>query len=417
MPRGARASGHRRGFASAKVAAFSAGRSPIVEPDLDRLLSAAVGNGLLEGSSDPARAIAASEVSIVCVGTPSLESGQLNLDYVRNVTGQISAAIRSGGGRPHALIFRSTMLPGSTRAICDEFLAEPIGAGDLRVFYCPEFLREGSAIADFRDPSLSLFGSRDGVAEGVELLRSLFGVTADAMAWEAAEMVKYACNYFHALKVGFANEIGRMAKRSGIDGARIMEVLCQDERLNISPYYLRPGNPFGGSCLPKDVSALSAFARQKGVGVPILESVLTSNQAHLDALLRLITSGPERDVCLLGLTFKSGTDDLRGSPMVAVAENLIGSGYRVRIYDPDLNLPLLIGSNEQSIRRRMPHLADLLKDDPAEAIGGAELVVAAQRCLPLHDLKSMLVPTQRLIDVNGWRELEDTPARYEGFCW
>ena len=230
-------------------------------------------------------------------------------------------------------------------------------------------------------------------------------------------MIKYACNYFHALKVGFANEIGRMAKSAGVDGARVMEVVCADTRLNISPYYMRPGNPFGGSCLPKDVSALTSLARMEGVSMPLLESTLDSNQAHLDLLIKTVTRQSGRRVAILGLAFKSDTDDLRGSPMVAVAETLLGRGYTLTIYDPQLNLSRLIGANEIEIQRRMPHLAALLRPTVEAAVREAEVVVAAQRCAPLEVLAGVLRAGQHVIDVNGWRELKSLPSSYEGLCW
>ncbi len=346
----------------AKVDAFNAGASPIIEPELDELLQKARREGRLHATTDAAEAVAASEVSIICVGTPSLESGRLNLDFVRKVSLQIVEALLKKA-QPHVVIFRSTMLPGSTRGIVREFFSDPILAQMTRVYYCPEFLREGTAVKDFREPSLTVIGTHDGQEpEGQEALQLLGGKTA-VLTWEGAEMIKYSCNYFHALKVGFANEIGRVCKHIGEDGARVMDVVCADTKLNISRQYMRPGNPFGGSCLPKDVNALKSFARMEGVSLPLLESTLDTNQAHLDQLLKLIVSKGKRRIGLLGLAFKADTDDLRGSPMVAVAETLLGRGYELHIYDPQLNLARLIGANANEIQRRMPHLASLLRSN------------------------------------------------------
>ncbi len=202
-----------------------------------------------------------------------------------------------------------------------------------------------------------------------------------------------------------------------MDGARIMDVVCRDEKLNISRYYMKPGNPFGGSCLPKDVSALSSFARMEGVSLPVLDSVLSSNQSHLDALLKLITSKGSRKVGILGLAFKSDTDDLRGSPMVAVAETLLGRGYQLSVYDPQLNLSRLMGANEAEMQRRMPHLAQLLRATAAEVVAQSEVVIAAQKCAPLEELATAVTADHWVIDVNGWRELDTLSWKYEGSCW
>lgn len=401
---------------SAKVEAFNEGRSPVVEPELEALLKNAWGAGLLEATIDVSSAVARTEVSMVCVGTPALESGRLCLDFVRHVTRQIRDALVCLG-KTHTLIFRSTMLPGSTRQMVSELLVDVIAAGRLRVFYCPEFLREGTAVKDFREPSLAVLGTQDGLPPDEMQMATLLGGELEFLDWEAAEMIKYACNYFHALKVGFANEIGRLSKNLGIDGGRVMEVVCQDTKLNISRYYMRPGNPFGGSCLPKDVSALSSLAHMEGVSLPLLESTLASNQCHLEALIRQITQHETRRVGLLGLSFKAETDDLRGSPMVAVAETLLGRGYQLDIYDPQLNLARLVGANEAEVQRRMPHLASLLRRSAEEVVAACDLLVVSQPCADLEKLKACIRPEQRIIDVNGWAALRALPCHYEGFCW
>ncbi len=320
-------------------------------------------------------------------------------------------------GRSQVVIFRSTMLPGSTRAVVNEFLSDPQIAQMTQIYFCPEFLREGTAVKDFREPSLAVIGTRDGKApEGGEVLELLGGKPA-VLTWEGAEMVKYSCNYFHALKIGFANEIGRLCKHLGEDGTRVMNVVCSDAKLNISPYYLRPGNPFGGSCLPKDVSALNSYARMEGLSLPLLENTLDTNQAHLSALIQLITGKEKRRIGLLGLAFKPDTDDLRNSPMVAVAETLLGRGYELHIYDPQLNLARLIGANANEIQRRMPHLASLLRSSPREVIEKSDVIVAAQKCARPDELMAAAKADQCVIDVNGWGELKMLPWKYEGVCW
>ncbi len=400
----------------AKVDAFNTGVSPIIEPELDGLLQTAKREGRLSATTSAAEAVANSDASIICVGTPSLESGRLNLDFVRKVSEQIAQALRESG-KKHVILFRSTMLPGSTRTMVRDFFEDLRATGQVRIYYCPEFLREGTAVKDFREPSLAVVGTHDGLEPESEEARQLLGGTPSVLAWEGAEMIKYSCNYFHALKVGFANEIGRLCKFLGEDGARVMDVVCADTRLNISKYYMKPGNPFGGSCLPKDVSALLSFARQEGISLPLLDNTLDTNHAHLDLLIKLITSKGTRKVGLLGLAFKADTDDLRGSPMVAVAETLLGRGYELRIYDPSLNLSRLIGANEVEIQRRMPHLASLLKEDAREVVEGSELIIASQKCVKMEELAGWVTPQQSVIDVNGWRDLKSLPWNYEGLCW
>lgn len=400
----------------AKVDAFNAGVSPIIEPELDELLQKARREGRLHATTEAAEAVGASEVSIICVGTPSLESGQLNLDFVRKVSQQIVEALLVKA-QPHVVIFRSTMLPGSTRGIVREFFSDPALALMTWVYFCPEFLREGTAVKDFREPSLTVIGTHDGEEPESQGALLLLGGKPAVLTWEGAEMIKYSCNYFHALKVGFANEIGRVCKHIGEDGARVMDVVCADTKLNISRQYMRPGNPFGGSCLPKDVNALKSFARMEGVSLPLLESTLDTNQAHLDQLIKLIVSKEKRRIGLLGLAFKADTDDLRGSPMVAVAETLLGRGYELHIYDPKLNLARLIGANANEIQRRMPHLASLLRSNLREVIENSEVIVAAQKCARPGELAASVRSEQSLIDVSGWSELRALPWKYEGLCW
>jgi GDP-mannose 6-dehydrogenase len=400
----------------AKVDAFNAGLSPIIEPELDDLLRLARQEGRLRATSDAAAAVRETDVSLVCVGTPSLDSGRLNLDFVRGVSRQIREAL-TASGKNHVLIFRSTMLPGSTRMLVRDHFEDLCRAGTLHIYYCPEFLREGSGVRDFREPSLAVIGTRDGLAPASGEARELLGGHPAVLGWDSAEMIKYSCNYLHALKVGFANEIGRLCKLLGEDGTRVMDVVCSDTKLNISPAYLRPGNPFGGSCLPKDVSALRAFARQEGLTLPLLEHMLDTNAAHLEELIRLIASKGKRRIGLLGLAFKADTDDLRGSPMVSVAETLLGRGYELHIYDPQLNLARLLGSNANEIQRRMPHIASLLRATPCEVIDMSEVVVASQKVAHPADFAASARPEQWVIDVNGWQELKSLPWSYEGMCW
>jgi len=401
---------------AAKVAAFGCGQSPIIEPEIDALLQRAIAGSLLGATLDVHAAVADTDISIVCVGTPSLPSGRLNLDYVHKVTTQIAEAIRHSE-KTHILLYRSTMLPGSTRALVTGMLADLVASSQVRVYYCPEFLREGTAVKDFREPSLVVIGTQDGAPPADAAVCEIMGGQPSILAWEGAEMIKYSCNYFHALKVGFANEIGRLCKHLGEDGTRVMDVLCADTRLNISRYYMKPGNPYGGSCLPKDVSALKSFARQENLSLPLLENTAATNAAHQDLFVSLIEGKAKRRIGFLGLAFKADTDDLRGSPMVAAAETLLGRGYELCIYDPHLNLSRLIGANEQQILARMPHLAQLLKQSAEEVLQSSEVIVVSQKCASFETLQEMARPDQIVIDVNGWRELKALPWQYEGICW
>jgi GDP-mannose 6-dehydrogenase len=245
----------------------------------------------------------------------------------------------------------------------------------------------------------------------------LFGSQAAVVDWATAEYVKYACNAFHAMKVVFANEIGRTGKEFGVDSRAVMELVCRDTKLNLSAYYLKPGNPFGGSCLPKDVRALTQHVRMHGLSLPMLESLLPSNQRHLEALLAKIVGSGQREIVILGLSFKADTDDLRESPMVEVAQTLLGRGYPIRIYDPALNLAALVGSNKRIIDTRMPHLASLLVSELPAAVGSEGLLVVAQRCAAIDKLRSLVTSRHRVLDVNGWDALRDLPCTYDGFCW
>jgi GDP-mannose 6-dehydrogenase len=352
----------------------------------------------------------------VCVGTPSKAGGAPDLSFVRNVTRQIGDALRKKV-KEHALVLRSTMLPGSTAQLVEEFLSDLTTVRLLRVYYFPEFMRESTAVADFDDPALALVGTRDGTPPPSDLMRGLFGEKTAVVDWPMAEMVKYACNFFHATKIAFANEIGRVGKQMGINSRRVMELLCQDAKLNLSPVYLRPGNPFGGSCLPKDVRALAHHARLHGLNLPLLENLLSSNERHLQSLLGLIAESGQNEVVILGLAFKAQTDDLRESAMLEVAQTLLGRGGKLRIYDPTLNLETLVGSNKRVIDAKMPHLASLLCPDLKTAVGTQGLIVAAQKCAPLEELKQLVTTKHQVLDVNGWLELRELPCKYEGFCW
>ncbi len=399
-----------------KVAEMSQGVPPISEPGLAELLGAQHRLGRVQATRDAFDAVRETEISIVCVGTPSLPSGALDLSHVELVTKQIAEAV-SQKSVPHILIFRSTMLPGSTRSFLQGVLQQAVSSGKLSVFFFPEFLRQGSALQDFLEPSLSAIGAENPDQALPLALQNLLPIGTDVVPYEEAELLKYACNAFHALKVSFANEIGRIGKTMSLDSARVMSLLCRDTRLNISPYYLRPGTPFGGSCLPKDVSALSVFARNQETSVPVIDSLLPSNERHLQALLEIVENRGSRKVFLLGLAFKAQTDDLRGSAMLELAAALLLKDFTVRIFDPLVSATQLIGANERFARLRLPNLTSILTTDLAEAMETCEVIVASKPCVAPERLRPLLREQHHVIDINGWPELAALTPNYEGFCW
>jgi len=412
--------------ASAKVDLINAGESPISEPGLDELVRKNVAAGRLQATTDAGKAIADSEISIVCVGTPSQASGALDLRFVETVAGEIADALRNSPrdaaprSKPHAVIFRSTMLPGSTRNLAESLFADLVGEERVEIYFYPEFLRQGSAIADFADPSLAAVGALnpDATLDGISsVIATGSGAGCELVSLETAELLKYSCNAFHAAKVSFANEIGRIGKAVDVDSSVVMSLLCRDERLNISPYYLRPGTPYGGSCLPKDVSALKRFARSLNVSTPTLDSLSDSNQQHLEHLIERIEHRGSRDVVLLGLAFKAGTDDLRGSAMLETAAALLLRDYRVSIFDPLVSSANLVGANERFAALKLPQLDTLLCADLTSALPPGATVVVSKACVDLGELRERTDSEHHFIDVAHWPELRDLEASYEGICW
>lgn len=399
----------------AKVDNLNMGQPLIVEPGLDKLLFSGAQSGRIRATTDVIEAVSQTEISLVCVGTPSQVNGALNIQFVRTVVQSIAQGVRQKHEK-HILILRSTMLPGSTRKLVVDMLSELIELEKLEVYFYPEFLREGTAVSDFENPSLVVIGSRDGRTVSEKALR-LIGSTPNVTNWETAELIKYGCNAFHALKIGFANEMGRMSKHLGIDGREVMNLICNDEVLNISRYYMRPGNPFGGSCLPKDVRALVYGARMAGESLPILENILDSNEVHFQSLVRLVEEVGENQVSILGVSFKAHTDDLRESSMVKLAQLLVQNGYRLRIYDPNLDPVKLLGSNKKAADDWMPNLSELLYEDLREVMGERGVVVISQKCVDIEQLKQILTPEHTIVDVNSWPELQLTQAEYRGLCW
>jgi GDP-mannose 6-dehydrogenase len=376
----------------------------VTEPGLDELLGRVVAEGRLTVTDDTAAAIGDCELSLVCVGTPSRRNGSLDSDYLERALEGIGRALKTSD-RYHVVAVRSTLLPGVLSSQLLPLLERAGGrkvGEDVGVCVNPEFLREGSAIRDFEDPPFTLVGETDTRAGDV-LLSAYAHLSAPThrVRPDEASMVKYASNNFHAIKVAFANEIGALCHELGIDGREVMRTFCEDGHLNVSPRYLRPGFGFGGSCLPKDLRALTYVSRARDLNTPLLNSVLPSNEAHIARVVDAIIDTRKRRVGLLGLSFKDGSDDLRESPFVTLAETLIGKGMALRICDPDVALGQLIGRNRAYIEAHLPHVAQLLANDAEELIGDSEVIVIGKRILTSDQLTRVLRADHIVIDLVG----------------
>ena len=402
----------------AKIDMINQGRSPIVEPGLEQLLLDGVRQGRLRGTTDVQAAILASELSLLCVGTPSKPNGDLDLTYMEAVCREIGAALRDKSSR-HTVVVRSTVLPGTLNNLVVPTLERASGkkAGiDFGVAVNPEFLRESTAIQDYDFPAMTVIGELDS-ASG-DLLEALYqGLEAPVIrkSVEVAELIKYTCNVWHATKVSFANEIGNIAKASGVDGREVMDVVCQDHKLNLSRYYLRPGFAFGGSCLPKDVRALTYRAGQLDVAHPLLASLMDSNRNQVRQAFELVTRPGKRRIALLGLAFKAGSDDLRESPLLTLAEQLIGKGYELRIYDANVEHARRHGANRQYIEQQIPHVSALLRSDLQQVIDDAEVIVLGnndERFARALDAGS----GKQVVDLVGFMN-GTSDTRHQGICW
>ncbi len=408
-----------------KVELIASGQSPVVEEGIEELISAAVKAGKLTATNDVAAAVLGTEVSLISVATPSLPNYMPDLTALDAVVRQIGAEIARKAGH-HTLVIRSTVAPGTTRARIAPLLEQAAGRkiGDrLSLVFNPEFLREGSSVADFHNPPQTIVGSLDDA--GVEVMRQLYaGVPGSFVAADVgvAESVKYLCNVFHALKIVFANEAGAVLKETGLDSRDVLELFCRDTQLNISKAYLRPGFAFGGSCLPKEVKGFLTIARERGVDIPVLGSLLDSNDAHIGRAYELIASAGRKPVALFGLAFKPGTDDLRDSPLVVLAEKLLGKGFDLAIYDKFVKIARLLGKNKEYIDREIPHLDKLLHETPDAALARAEIVVVGHADAETRQRIIALAKGARVADLNGYADLRQASlaggfAQYEGICW
>jgi GDP-mannose 6-dehydrogenase len=404
----------------AKLAMLRDGHTPVVEEGMVDLVKQVAASGRVSVTADAGEAIAGSELSLVCVGTPSAPNGSQDQTAVLRLAADVGRAL-ANKAPGHVLVFRSTIVPGTVEDVIVPILERESGkrAGeDFFVCFQPEFLREGSSIRDYDKPPFTVVGAAHEPA--VAVLRELFGHLPCEFiqtSIRTAEMMKYCCNNFHALKITFANETARLCEALGVDPFEVMHLVCQDRQLNISPAYLKPGFAFGGSCLPKDLRATSWLARTHDVDLPMLGAILDSNERHLrHAIDKVLTSGA-RQVAMIGLSFKPGTDDLRESPLVMLAEALIGKGVKLRIFDPDVSLSRLLGANKRFIEAHLPHIGELVGDDLAATLDGAQMViVGTTHGVVLDALKAALPEDMRVLDLVNVRG-KGLEADIEGLCW
>lgn len=402
-----------------KVDLINKGVTPIVEKDIGGFIAKSVREGRLRATTDVRDAVESTDISLVCVGTPSQPNGNLDLSHVRNACEEIGAALAVKSGF-HVVVARSTMLPGSMREIVIPTLETASGKKantDFGVCSNPEFLREGSAVYDYYNPPKTVIGESDKRAGDVliELYKNLKAPLIRTSI-ETAEMVKYADNNWHAVKVTFANEIGNICKAAGIDSHKVMEIFCQDTKLNLSPYYMKPGFAFGGSCLPKDVRALTYKGRSLDLELPLLNSLMPSNQRQIEKAIAMIARTGKRKVGILGFAFKAGTDDLRESPIVEVIEYLIGKGYDLKLYDKNVNIAALTGANKDYVLNHIPHISRLMVNSVEAVLDHAETVVIGNGAAEFHAVPQRLKPGQRIVDLVRVSDSQSKDA-YEGICW
>lgn len=403
-----------------KVELINAGQSPIVEPGLDELLSSLVQSGKLRASLDSRVAVNNSQISLICVGTPSNSNGSLDLRYMENVCREIGLAL-ADKQTYHVVVVRSTVLPGTVQEkivpLLEQYSNRKAGI-DFGVCMNPEFMREGSAIKDYYHPSFIIIGELEQISgDAVEELYHTIEAPLIRTNIQTAEMVKYVSNAFHALKVVFANEIGNLCKIHNIDGQEIMDIFGQDRRLNISTAYLKPGFSFGGSCLPKDMRALLYRAKERDLELPVLSNVLLSNQRQTERGIALIENTGRKKVGVLGLSFKAGTDDVRESPTVTLVETLVGRGYQVRIYDDKLELSRLIGANKSFLEQELPHITSLMCASLNRLIEQSEVIVLANASPSFYQISKLIQPNQILIDLVGIAKDNNIQGVYKGICW
>lgn len=402
-----------------KVDIINQGHSPIIEKDIDALVKQAVQADKLSATVNLNEAINNTELSIVCVGTPSQLNGNLDLKYIRRVCEGIGLALKKKAAR-HVVVIRSTILPGTMRNVIiptlEEFSSKQAGQG-FGVCNNPEFMREGTAVSDFFNPPKTVIGETDAIS-GDALLSLYEGLEAPVIRTdlETAEMVKYVDNTWHALKIGFANEVGNICKNLDIDSHKVLDIFCQDTKLNISCSYLKPGFAFGGSCLPKDLRALTYKARRLDLNLPILNAILPSNEQQTEKGFKMVMAKGNRKIGVLGFSFKAGTDDLRESPMVEIIERLLGKGYDIRIYDKNVKLASLVGANRDYILNHIPHISKLMTESIDDLLAHAETIIIGNNDPEFNTIFQKMKPNQTIIDFVRITDEIDR-SMYEGICW
>lgn len=404
-----------------KIEIIQQGRSPIIEKGLDELVRKGIDSRKLFASSDTQKAVMGSDLSFICVGTPSNGNGNIDLKYVERVCEQIGEALAEKSDY-HVIVLRSTMLPGSTEELVIPTLEKASGkkAGvDFGVCFNPEFLREGSSVEDFYNPPFTIIGSQD--IRAAQILTSVYSMISAPcfqIHIKEAEMVKYVNNAFHALKVAFANEIGSICKPQGIDSHTVMDIFCKDTKLNLSPYYLKPGFAFGGSCLPKDLRALLYHSSRLDVKSPVLESILPSNDIQINRACQIIKQLGHKRVGVLGFSFKDGTDDLRESPMVELIEYLIGKGYQVQVYDRNVSLANLHGANRAYIEKEIPHISSLMTNSMESVLENSQIIVIGNKSAEFNNVANQIKENQYLVDlVRIPNEHHSLNGQYHGINW
>ena len=405
----------------AKLDLIASGKTPVVEQGMVQLMRDVVTSGRVSVTSSIREAVMRSEISLVCVGTPSSPNGSQDQSAMLRVAEEFGKSLREKAAS-HTIVFRSTLVPGTVEDVLLPIIEAESGKKedvDFHICFQPEFLREGSSIADYDKPPFTIVGARS--SQACHALRELFGhlpCEFHETSIRAAETVKYCCNNFHAVKITFANETARICEAMGVDPFQVMDLVCRDRQLNISPAYLKPGFAFGGSCLPKDLRATMYLAKTCDVELPMLGAVLASNRAHLDHAIAKVMGLDKRRVGIIGLSFKTGTDDLRESPMVLLAEHLYGKGLQLSIYDPDVHLSNLLGANRRFIEQRVPHIGALIRGELERVVDESDVVVLGMNDARTHEaLARCLRPEQTVIDLVGVAASSPLRPRVVGLCW
>jgi GDP-mannose 6-dehydrogenase len=405
----------------AKLDLIAAGRTPVVEEGMVQLMADTVASGRVSVSRDTRQAVLDTDVSLVCVGTPSAPNGSQDQTAMLRLAHDLGTAMREKAGT-HVFVFRSTLVPGTVEDVLRPIIEAESGKKDgvdFHVCFQPEFLREGTSIRDYDRPPFTVVGAN--APEPTAKLRELFGHLPGEFhvtSIRAAEMAKYTCNNFHALKITFANETARLCEALGVDPFEVMDLVCKDRQLNISPAYLKPGFAFGGSCLPKDLRATIHLAKTHDVELPMQAAITASNRAHIELAIAKVAATAKRRIGMLGLSFKTGTDDLRESPLVLLAEHFIGKGCTILVYDPEVHLSNLLGANRRYIEQHLPHIGSLIRNDIAEVIAGSDvLVVGLGDAAVVAGLAQHTRPEQTIVDLINIADRTALRGEYVGLCW